>query len=81
MIRIVSLLLIVAASASASPSISKAHPLVGGALANPFGTVAPTYRCGGVGTQRALRISDCDGHCSLQPGSLYRAENDFVPSQ
>ncbi|XP_021943002.1 uncharacterized protein LOC110841627 [Folsomia candida] len=47
---------------------------------NPFGVVSPTYRCGGVGTQRSLRISDCDGFCTLQPGKVYNCENDFMPS-
>ncbi|OXA64270.1 uncharacterized protein LOC110841626 [Folsomia candida] len=47
---------------------------------NPFGTVSPVTRCGGVGTQRGLRISECDGFCNLQPGKVYNCENDFMPS-
>ncbi|OXA47855.1 uncharacterized protein LOC110855244 [Folsomia candida] len=51
----------------------------GGPVA-PFGTVDPVARCGGVGTQLGLRISDCNGVCTLTPGTVYNCENDFIPS-
>ncbi|OXA44606.1 uncharacterized protein LOC110857907 [Folsomia candida] len=44
------------------------------------GVVDPVTRCGGVGTQLQLRISDCSGRCSLRPGTVYDCENDFMPS-
>lgn len=43
--------------------------------------VVDTTRCGGVGTQRQLRISGCEGRCSLTPGRVYECENDFMPSK
>ncbi|OXA60370.1 uncharacterized protein LOC110842663 [Folsomia candida] len=38
-------------------------------------------RCGGVGTFRGLRISDCSGAvCEMIPGRPYNCEGDLLPS-
>ncbi|OXA64294.1 uncharacterized protein LOC110863291 [Folsomia candida] len=37
-------------------------------------------RCGGLGTPLQLRISDCVGNCSFEPGKIYNCEADFMPS-
>ncbi|XP_021968425.1 uncharacterized protein LOC110863425 [Folsomia candida] len=77
----VALLLLTATACHGSPSLVRtiAAPFSSSGV-SPLGVVTPTTRCGGVGTQRQLRISDCEGFCELQPGKVYNCENDFIPS-
>ncbi|XP_021961825.1 uncharacterized protein LOC110857546 [Folsomia candida] len=42
--------------------------------------VVTVSRCDGLGTPIQTRISDCDGYCRFQPGKIYNAEQDFMPS-
>ncbi|OXA64271.1 uncharacterized protein LOC110841630 isoform X1 [Folsomia candida] len=46
---------------------------------NPFGTVDPVTSCGGIGNQIALRVSECEGSCTFEPGKIYNCEADFMP--
>ncbi|OXA36507.1 uncharacterized protein LOC110862982 isoform X1 [Folsomia candida] len=41
--------------------------------------VVNVTRCGGMGTHRETRVSDCEGYCQVQPGQVYRVEQDFIP--
>ncbi|OXA39334.1 uncharacterized protein LOC110861279 [Folsomia candida] len=42
--------------------------------------VVNVTRCEGFGTPIQTRISDCEGYCRFQPGQVYNAEQDFMPS-
>jgi len=44
------------------------------------GVVDPVRHCGGIGTFRQLRISDCMGNCTFIAGRPYDCELDFMPS-
>ncbi|OXA45388.1 uncharacterized protein LOC110857200 [Folsomia candida] len=44
------------------------------------GVVTNITRCGGYGTPIQLRVSNCEGKCSLMPGQVYNIEYDFIPN-
>jgi len=44
------------------------------------GVVDPIRRCGGYGTFRQLRISNCTGNCTFIAGRPSDCELDFMPS-
>ncbi|OXA48885.1 uncharacterized protein LOC110855043 [Folsomia candida] len=60
---------------------ANSHGTIEGVKSTILGAVDPLRRCGGLATQRQLRISGCDGYCRFTPGQIYNCENDFMPSQ
>jgi len=83
MLKALAFLAVVVASASAS-AIYTGPTIVRKGLApkdgSALGVVDPAYRCGGVGTPLQLRISECEGRCSFNPGQVYNCEKDFMPA-
>ncbi|OXA44211.1 uncharacterized protein LOC110857685 [Folsomia candida] len=49
-------------------------------VAVSYAGVVTVNRCDGMGTPIQTRISDCEGRCTFQPGKIYNAEQDFMPS-
>jgi len=81
--KIFTLLALVAAASAAATSfasISTAGGAAGLFQVGQKGVVTNTTRCGGYGTPIQLRVSDCEGRCSLIPGKVYDIEWDFFPS-
>lgn len=60
---------------------ANSHGTIEGVKSTILGAVDPLRRCGGLATQRQLRISGCDGYCRFTPGQIYNCENDFMPSK
>jgi len=80
--KIFTLLALVAAASAAATSfasISTAGGAAGLFQVGQKGVVTNTTRCGGYGTPIQLRVSDCEGRCSLIPGKVYDIEWDFFP--